>query len=169
MGDIFKEQLVKRKPSVQNRVLRFLLILTAGLATFLIVFLVPSFGIILAFAVCFGAYYALSYFNVEYEYVFTNGDLDIDIIYSKSRRKRVFSANVKQFDLMCHVDDTMRNGEFTSAQAILDYSGGTANENTYAFVTVYKGKRTKVTIEPNDNMLKAIASVMSRQKLFIKQ
>jgi ABC-type polysaccharide transport system permease subunit len=72
MGDIFKEQLVKRTPSAQNRMLRYLLIAAAGVIAFFAVSYVPAFGIIIAFAVCFGAYYALSFFNVEYEYVFTS-------------------------------------------------------------------------------------------------
>lgn len=169
MGDVFKEQLVRKQPSVKTAALRVGIIAAAAVIVFIAVALAAQIGIILAFAICFGAYYLLTFLNVEYEYIFTNGELDIDIIYSRSRRKRLFSANVKNFDIMCHIEDKMRAGEFNGAQITLDYSGGTVTENTYAFLLPYKGKRTKVIIDPNEKMLTAIAGVMSRQKLFIKK
>ena len=60
-------------------------------------------------AVGYGAYYLSGFLSVEYEYIITNGTLDIDIIYSKRSRKRISSFelsdvesiekyNGKQFD-----------------------------------------------------------------------
>ncbi|MCL2363132.1 MAG: DUF6106 family protein [Defluviitaleaceae bacterium] len=168
MGDVFKEQIIKRKPSVRDIALRALIVVVTVIIVIVALIMLASIGVLIAFAIGFGAYYLMSFFNVEYEYIFTNGDLDIDVIYSKSRRKRLFSGNVKSFDIMCHLEDKMRIGEFSGAQAMLDYSSGTPSENTYAFLALHNGKRTKIIIEPNEKMLKAFSGVMSRQKLFVK-
>jgi hypothetical protein len=167
MGDVFKEQIIKRQPAMRERILRVLIIVLAAVIVFLAMTLISAFGPIISFGVVFGAWYLLTFFNIEYEYVFTSGELDIDVIYNKSRRKRLFSGNVNQFELMCHIEDNMRNGGFTGAESSLDYSAGPVSKNTYAFLTLHKGKRTKIIFEPNEKILKAIAGVMSRQKLFI--
>jgi hypothetical protein len=141
-----------------------------GAAVIFLVVLItlPGFGVIIGFAAIFAAWFAMSFLNVEYEYVFTNGDLDIDIIYNRARRKRIFSGHVNNFELMCHVEDKIRIGEFASAQETRDYSSGVVGENTYAFLTPYNGKRLKIIFEPNEKMMKAISGVLTRRKLFVK-
>ena len=169
MGDVFKEQLVKRKPTFRDTVLKVCLgILAAiiGLSSF--VFL-GHFGMLVVFGLVFGVKYLVGFLNVEYEYIFTNGELDIDIIYDQSRRKRVFTAQAKQFEIMAHIDDKNHEGTFNSAQETRDYSSGVVNDNTYAFLTTHNGKRVKVIIEPNEKMMKAISTILTRRKLFIKQ
>ncbi|MCL2187946.1 MAG: DUF6106 family protein [Defluviitaleaceae bacterium] len=169
MGDVFKEQIIKRKPTFRDTLFRILLIVAAGLVFMIAFIFVPAFGAIIGFAAIFGAWFAMSYLNVEYEYVFTNGELDIDIIYNRSRRKRIFSQHVNKFDIMAHIDDNARAGEFSGAQEVRNYTSGETNENTYAFLTTLDSKRVKVIIEPNEKMLKAIATVLTRRKLFVKQ
>ncbi|MCL2605007.1 MAG: hypothetical protein FWD90_11055 [Defluviitaleaceae bacterium] len=169
MGDVFKEQIIKRKPTARDFVFRVLLVAAAGLIFFLAMMFLPSFGVIFGFAAMFGAWYGMSFLNVEYEYVFTNGDLDIDVIYNKARRKRLFTGQVNNFEIMCHVDDKVHIGDFASAQETRDYSSGESGENTYVFLTTQSGKRIKVIFEPNEKLLKAIGTVLTRRKLFIKQ
>jgi hypothetical protein len=169
MGDVFKEQIIKRKPTLRDKVLRFFIIVIAALVFLVVFFMLQGIGVIIGFAVCFAAYMGMSYLNVEYEYVFTNGDLDIDIIYNRARRKRLFTGHVNNFEIMCHVEDKMHIGEFASAQETRDYSSGVVGPNTYAFLTTHNSKRVKVIIEPNEKMLKAISTVLTRRKLFIKQ
>ena len=69
---------------------------------------------------------------------------------------------------MAHIDDRTREGDFSGVTEVRDYSGGVPGPDTYAFLTVDKGKRTKVIIEPNDKMLKAMANVLSRRKLHLR-
>ncbi|MCL2498949.1 MAG: DUF6106 family protein [Defluviitaleaceae bacterium] len=169
MGDVFKEQIIQRKPTTKDFIFRVLLIAAAGIIFFIAMIFLTGFGIIFGFAAVFGAWYGMSFLNVEYEYVFTNGDLDIDIIYNRARRKRLFSGHVNNFELMCHVEDNVRIGEFNSAQETRDYSSGVVGENTYAFLTTHNSKRLKIIFEPNEKLLKAIGTVLTRRKLFVKQ
>jgi len=170
MGDIFKEQIVKRQPSRKDMLIRIGLIIVVFLII-LIVLAMPglmTFAPIIVLAVIFGAWYAMSFLKVEYEYAFTDGELDIDVIYNRSRRKRVFSARVNDFIIMAHVEDTAHAGEFQGAQDFKDYSSGVVSADTYAFLTNYNGKRTKIIIDPNPVMLKAMAGVLTRRRLHVK-
>jgi hypothetical protein len=168
MGDIYKEQIIKRKPNTKTTIYRAGLIGAVALVFIVGTFYLGGWGTTLALIAGFGAYFAMGFLYVEYEYTFTSGELDIDIIYNKSRRKRVFSGQVKDFDIMAHVGDKVRMGDFSSAQETVDYSSGVVSDDTYAFLANYKGKRLKVIIEPNEMVFKAIASSLTPRKLFKK-
>jgi len=168
MNDVFKEQIVKRKPATMDHLKRVGLILAVLVVTVLAFSIAPQFAPVVVIAAGFGAWFLMSFLRKEYEYAFTDGELDIDVIYNRSRRKRLFSARVNDFEIMAHVEDKMRMGEFQGAVETLDYSSGEVNNDTYAFLINYKGKRTKIIIEPNAVMLKALATVLTRRRLHLK-
>ena len=168
MASIFKEQLVKRQSNTKDTLKRVGIIIAASIISVIALAMAQAIAPFIVVAIVFGAWFLMSFLKTEYEYSFTDGELDIDVIYNRSRRKRVFTARVNDFEIMAHVDDKMRMGEFSSAQEVRDYSSGVTNENTYAFLINYKGKRLKVIIEPNELMLKAIATVLTRRRLHVK-
>ena len=168
MGDVFNEQIVRRQGNYTDTIKR------VGIAVLILVIFFTSFAFLQAFAVfigaaaVFGGMYLMSFLNVEYEYVYTNGELDIDIIYNRSRRKRLFSTVVKDFEIMAHVNDKTHEGAFGRAQETINCHSGEIGPNTYAFLATIKGKRSKVIFEPNDKMLKAIGTSLSRNKLHLR-
>ena len=168
MGDIFKEQIVKRKSTSRDVLKRVGLVIAVIVVVFVAFALIPPVAPFLIVAAAIGAWYLMSFLKVEYEYAFTDGEFDIDAIYNRSRRKRVFSARVNDFETMAHVDDKMRVSDFQNAVQVLDYSSGVVGDDTYAFMINYKGKRTKIIIEPNAVMLKALATVLTRRRLHLK-
>jgi hypothetical protein len=170
MGDVFKEQIVKRQGTLKDTAIRVCLVILVVLLGFTAFFILNlgAFAVLIVFALGFGTRFLMSYLNVEYEYIFTNGELDIDIIYDQARRKRLFSAEVKSFEIMAHIDDKNHEHTFHSAQETRDYSSGVPGPNTYVFVTVYNGKKIKVIIEPNDKMLKAFSGTLTRRNLHLR-
>jgi len=169
MGDMFKEQIVKRQATSTDVIKRIGIILATIIVAFVALSLpIQMIGPFIAAGAVFGAWYIMSFFKVEYEYSFTAGELDIDAIYNRSRRKRVFSARVNDFEIMAHVEDNMHTGALSNAQVQKDYSSGVVGKDTYAFIINYENKRTKIIIEPNEVMLKALASVLTRRRLHVK-
>ena len=169
MGDVFKEQIVKKEPNTMDSLKKAGIIILAVILILLAFNFIPPFAPVLSLAIGFGAYMLMSFLNIEYEYVFTNGDLDIDIIYNRSRRKRLMTVNMKEIEVMAHIEDKVHAGDFSSAQETLDYSSGKPNENTYAFLTTFRSKKVKVIIEPNEKLLTSIAAVVSRRKIFLRK
>ncbi|UKI37385.1 MAG: DUF6106 family protein [Clostridiales bacterium] len=49
-----------------------------------------SFVLLIDAGVVYGAYILITHFNVEYEYILTNGDIDIDKIIAKKKEKKSF-------------------------------------------------------------------------------
>jgi len=169
MTDVFKEQIVKRKENTKDRMKRIGLVLAVIVIFFVAISTIPAFAPIITLAAAFGAYFLMGFLKVEYEYVFTNGELDIDIIYNRSRRKRLFTSHVNQFEIMAHVEDMTYAGSFSNAQEVHNYSSGVNGPDTYAFLVNKGGKQQKIIIEPNEKMIKAIGGSISRTKLHLKR
>lgn len=93
--DTFFEQIVKVKLSAKDWLL-YLAIWAAGgiLALFCFVYL-QGIALFLTAAIIYFAFKFSSKVFVEYEYIFTNGDLDVDKIVAKASRKRMVTINCK--------------------------------------------------------------------------
>ncbi len=133
MSDIFSEHLVKRNPKGSDQALKYALIALAALLILggLFVFgplIYP--GIILAVAEYF---FILPRFDVEYEYSYVNGEFDIDVIYSKSKRKHKETFSVMNAECVAplgsHQLDAFRH-DFT----VTDYSAQDPDARPYVFV-----------------------------------
>jgi len=168
MGDVFKEQIVKRKQTFKDAVMRVGLIILVLLIFFVTLATLQAFAVIITAAAGFGAFYLMSFLNVEYEYVYTNGELDIDAIYNRSRRKRLFTTKVSDFELMAPYDDRNHDHSLNTAQETLDYSSGNPGNDTYVCLLTHNSKKVKLIIEPNEKMLKAIAGSLNRRKFHLR-
>ncbi|MGN0623587.1 MAG: DUF6106 family protein [Oscillospiraceae bacterium] len=129
--DIFKEQIVRKLPSKNESVSRFLIILAAvALAMMCFLFTFGTqfvlFGILFAGFVLYGGYYLVTNFDVEYEYILTNGEMDFDKITAQRSRKR-----------LC----TVRFGA-AEAFGVADDSADTANADTYVKATAEDPEQT---------------------------
>ncbi len=115
-------------------------------------FLVP----ILLVGIFYGLWYLLTNMSREFEYIVTNGDLDIDMIIARRRRKRVFSGKAKDFEIMAKVN----SDEYRDAQRgklkLLDFSSSIQAPDNWFFITDYKGERCLVVFAPDERMLKSM-------------
>ncbi len=91
--DTFVEQIVRKKKSaVEWLIIISVVLVAAVLAVVMWVFL-GSLGAVLIVAVGYGAWWLITAQNKEYEYCVTEGDIDIDLITAKRKRKRVVSVS----------------------------------------------------------------------------
>ncbi|MBQ7264869.1 MAG: hypothetical protein IJS61_02100 [Firmicutes bacterium] len=169
MKDFFKEQLVKKEKTDKDAKRRgFIVAVAVAIAVFLwepIQYaagqnekLAPAFitlAAILLGLIIFFAVKKIKELNVEYEYCYTDGILDIDIIKNKAKRKQVFSGNVEEFEIMAPIDEKQRMSLYSSLP-LQDFSSAVKKENTYVFVATYKGKKKRYVIEPQEDILKAM-------------
>lgn len=95
--DTFFEQIVKVKRTGGQIAAIVGIILLTVIVLWAVVFIgipmIGSLSFIVGFGACWGAYKLITRTFVEYEYIFTNGDLDVDKIIARSSRKRVASVN----------------------------------------------------------------------------
>lgn len=101
MGDVFIEQLVKKKSTGIDMLKRVGIIL--GVIVICVVaapFIFTQFGsfamLLCAGAIWFG-FRLMTSLNTEYEYIVTNGELDVDKIMAKRTRKRLITVKFSTF------------------------------------------------------------------------
>lgn len=91
------EQLIARKPSPFNSLIRIgtiVLILAVAVLGFPFI---AMFSIILAMAMGVGAAYLIfPRLKVEYEYLFLNHEVSVDVIYDQSKRKKVMEFDLQK-------------------------------------------------------------------------
>lgn len=165
MNDIFKEQLVAREKGAKERAM-MAGILVAALAAIGISSLLPvisDFMFFAAAAILVGAFMLLQRFNVEYEYILTNKDLDIDRILNKAKRKRVVSLNVSEFELVAPLSDQASAQAFASCSETIDCSSGKHKANTYGGIYIRDGKRVKLVFEPEETILSGIRQFIPKK------
>lgn len=174
MGDVFKEQLVKKESNAKNALIKGGVI-GATLLIFLILSAFNSNPLVSAvfpfvfLALIGGAYFLFTMQNVEYEYIYTNGELDIDRITNRSRRKRVFSSDIRAMEIVAHIEDKDYANEFANLQKTMDFSSGKIKPNTYVARISYGEKMVKLIIEPNETIQQAMSTVLSPRKFHIKK
>ena len=100
--DTYLEQLVKIKLDGKAKwlivaILAVDILLTAGLIL-LALLIHPILVLVILGVVGFGTFKLLSMLSVEFEYIITNGDLDIDKITAKSTRKRMQSIKLAKVE-----------------------------------------------------------------------
>ncbi len=110
--DTFFEQITSMKKSGKEIAaiigIWFLAFIICG---FLILFpILGSFGILIVCGVLFGAFKLSAFFNVEYEYIITNGTLDIDKITNRSSRKRILSLELSTVSRLEKFNSHQLNG-----------------------------------------------------------
>lgn len=161
MSDLYTEELIARKTSAVEKALRIVMIAATALALIAGLFITP-FAFILFLVLIIVDYVKIPQFNLEYEYLYVNGELDIDKIISKTKRKRVGSYAVSNMELLA----PLHSGELDAVKRdssikIRDCSSG-EGEGRYGMVMNSNGKREMIIFEPNETMLRDIRRLSPR-------
>lgn len=178
MKDIFLEQLVPRKKTTGDKV-KIGLIIFGGtvFSIFMILvlfaykvitfnsgqqgsgqFIVP-FGFLLIAAAWYGIYLLLNTFNVEYEYVIVNNEIDIDKVMSKKGRKHLVSVDIKNATLMARIDDNENNSIYKNPPEgvkILNYSAMSNSGFTYFIDCSVEEERKIILWQPTRKMVETL-------------
>lgn len=155
--DTFLEKLVAKKRTFTDNLITFG-ILTAGIILILVFLSIPllnqlSVSFLLAAGVVYLAYRLITARNIEYEYIVTNGDLDIDRIVSRRKRKRIFSASCKEFEILAKVSSNSFSQSVQSIKNRIDAASSPNSPDAWFATLNYKGERTLVIFEPDERML----------------
>ena len=156
MSDLYSELLVKKEPTAKDSIVKYGMIVLTVLAVGAGLFISP---ILLLVAVALGvaSYFVIPRTDLEYEYLFVNGEFDIDMVMSKSKRKKVMSMNLSEADLVAPLDShRMDYYNGNSRLKTLDYSSGNPEHKRFAIIMKAGGENSRIIIEPDDEMAKAI-------------
>lgn len=149
MGEYYTEQLVKQKATLQTMMKK------SG-AVVIVLLMVMLCWVSIAAVPLFLASIALAIFlwkrtDLEFEYLYYSGEIDIDKIMGKQKRKRIFSASVKTIDIIAPTGSSELQ-QYKGLKAY-DCSSNSGNK-TYEMVLTKKERKVRVIFEPNEDILK---------------
>ena len=160
MGDFYTEQLIKKKTDGKDIAIKILLIVLTVIS-FFIAFLLPLL-ILVPILFIVADVFLFRRMDVEYEYIYINGDLDIDKVMHKERRKHMLSVNVKDVEMLAP-EGAFQLQSYKAGKSY-DYSSGIPSApNRYVLVFTRSGETFKVLFEPNSDLVEGFFLMAPRK------
>ena len=149
MNDFMYEQLVARKAKATDHLIRIATIMLIA-ALIILGFLYFGFlALLLAAVMLFLAiYFIFPRLKVEYEYALLNHEMQIDIIYNKSRRKKLVEFDLQKAE---GISRGIPAGQH-KAEITYDCTSGTDPQTVYAVTVNVNHKNACILIEPDGTM-----------------
>ena len=190
--DVFMEYLIKHKRETKDNIIIAAIAAAAVLLTIILLMvilvmgasmatsgngaaqfssLVSGIGLLLVAGVWYGVIRLINQRNIEYEYILTNSEIDIDKIMAKRGRKRIVSFDFKDVEIMANITDNDHNSEYRNVKdgvKVYDLTGNKANGNVYFADVAIEGEQVRILIQPTSKMLESIKKYNPR-KIFVKE
>ena len=148
VNECYIEQLVKQKATTPSIIMKLTCISMVLITIFF--WLVTELPFLFALIIIVLAFLLFKRSNLEYEYQFYNGELDIDQIAGEQKRKRVFSLKLREIDVMAQTG----TGILKEYQNLKKYDCTSNQGNTtYTIIFDYCGNKIQLLIEPNEELL----------------
>ena len=156
MSDLYSELLVKRERTIKDSIIKYGLIVLTVIAVIASLISTPLIWIA-AIALGIACYFVIPKTDVEYEYLFVNGEFDIDMVMAKSKRKRVKSFNLSEADLVAPLN-SHRMDYYNGNQnmKVLDYSSGNPQHKRFGVITRLDNATCKIILEPDEALAQAM-------------
>lgn len=166
MSDLYSEQLVKKDQTIVDKLVRggmITLVVLCAVAGILLMPLLLFAAMILGIA----AYFILPYTDLEFEYVFITGDLEVTKIMAKSKRKKLKTIKLSECDLMAPLN-SHRLDYYNSNQKlkVVDYSSGNAEHKRFAIIARDGADTCKFIFEPEEALAKTMRNA-APSKVFL--
>ena len=127
-------------------VLLALIVLLVGLN-----FLMLPIAFLLVVGIGYGAFKLSGFFNIEYEYIVTNGTMDVDKIIAKSSRKRMLSFELQTVSRIEKFNPALLNNVSPKETVI---ACNTDDEGAYLMVSDTEGKGSRYLVFAPDERLR---------------
>ncbi len=157
--DNFAEQLITRKETKSDKISRIGTLITGSLFSVCLALLgllqlsqplITMMFLLLAAAGGYMTYLLVQGRYVEYEYTFTNGELDIDKIIAQKKRKELLSVEVRTFtDFGKYSDDMEESEDMTVVMA----TDNIISNEYYADFEHSEYGKTRLVFVPDEKML----------------
>lgn len=163
MSDLYEELLIKRVTPSGERVMKTAMIIVTLLAAAAGILVNPII-LLLFVGMCVLDYFKFPTFDLEFEYLYVNGELDIDKIISKQKRKRADSVDMGHVELIApknsHELDSYRQN---SQIRVKDYSSGREDAEVFAMIVTRENQTEMIWIEPNAVILNDMKRIAPRK------
>ncbi len=103
--------------------------------------------------VIFGAYKLIISYDVEYEYILTNGELDVDKITNRKKRKRLITVHSKTFTAFYIADKDDFSDKEKAFARVIDATAHSDSHTDYCAEFFKNGQKIKLIFNPTQKMI----------------
>ena len=170
-NDVFYEQLYARKKTFREYAVQALIfIVTIGLSMAVFMFCIsyiPKFGLMLG-TVCIGiiVYFGYKLFmrlDVEYEYIYLNGEIDVDKIICRSERSRLLTVKASNFEQFGEYNEASKaKVDAYPVNKRFDVRSNKTDNLYYAVFNHKEYKKTLLIFEPDERIFEDMKRYMPR-------
>jgi hypothetical protein len=164
MGDSYREILIKKETTSADRLKKTgLIVLIAALLAggILITPILLLAGVAAAVAAGIWLFPRL---DVEYEYLYVNGELDVDVIYSRQKRKKAGSYDMRELEILAPAQSHALDSYMQSGSGKLrDYTSGSQDAQAYILVLNQEKGRAIIKVELDDEIIADIRRMAPRK------
>ena len=171
MSDLYLEELVERRRTGTDQALRYALMAVTAIG---VVLSLLTWNLIIIAVSIFAqlqwqSIFIFPRFQTEWEYQYVNGELDVDRILNKAKRKRMASYDITKAELIApaasHRFDYYNNNQKLK---VCDYSSCNPEREklVYAMIMPEKEGMMKVLFEPSEHMIKDFRLKAPRKVFF---
>jgi hypothetical protein len=160
-GDLFVEQIVRRRRPGGETLFRAGCILAGAVLAVLAFFLLGAFFPLAMAVIALGEYFCFIYAVKEFEYSFFDGELTVEQIRGKRKRKRLFSCSCREISRMAPV--SAAGAERAGFASVLDVSAAAGDKDRWFFTAEGPKGKTLVYISPNGRLLDAFREYLGRK------
>lgn len=166
VNDTYTEDLVSVETNSKTIMMRVGIIALAIVLSLGIFLFIPRFLFLIVIVIVLAAF-LWQYTKLEYEYNFLSPDFDVDKIINQNKRKKVFSTDFKEIELIApygsHRLDGYLHGKIAKT---LDFSSGNEKHKRYSMIVNQDGSFIHVIIEPSEKTVQ-LFRLTSMQKVFL--
>ncbi|MDE6539538.1 MAG: hypothetical protein K2K66_05055 [Ruminococcus sp.] len=157
--DNFAEQLVKKNLTSSEKTKHTVMTVAGIIGTLILILfglltlgkpVLSIIGFILAVGAGYGTFNTIQSSYIEYEYAFTNGELDVDKIIAKKKRKALISIEVNKFTDFGKYNDDIDEPE---NMTVVMSSDNIASHEYYADFQHEDYGLTRLVFSPNEKIL----------------
>ena len=167
--DNYLEFLVQKNKEAKDAVLKILSFIITLVLCILALNFLGQFGFLGAILIVYLEIKVQDYFSVEYEYCVIAGDIDIDRIYGRKRRKKYISLEANSIEQISLINSP-EISSFIKSGAKKYYACKNKNSNENLAISGYskKGGKIVLIIENDEKIVNAFKSTMPRKVLYEK-
>lgn len=166
--EFFNEWIVKKKKTAQDGMSVIITIMVAcmfGYGILLqfmagkLVYLIPVEIALIIYC----AYRIITSMNVEFEYSVTNGDLDVDKVISKKRRRKLVRIKLRDVEYFAPFEDEhIKVAEDPSIKKIIDASSSLDAPRLHFAIYYNNSEKICLLFEPTDEMIENFSHYIPR-------
>lgn len=168
--DVFYEQLYKKKKGVTGLLIQAGIIILALLLA-VVIFMILSqialgqmIGFLAVAGIAYGAYKITMLFDVEYEYIYLNGEIDFDKIVSRTTRSRELTVKGVNVELYGVYDEAAKTKlQHSDIKKTFNFDSGNGNKLYYMTTKHKEFGKTLVIFEPEDRIREDLERYIPKQ------